>query len=258
LILTCVVFGWKNYAVFSKISRKQWFNLVIIGLVGGSIPFLLFFKGLSMTSAAQGGFIHKSMFIFTAFLAMLILKEKINKTFILGGALLFLGNFVVLNSFHLSLGRGDLLIFLAVLLWSAENILSKKALNDLEGKVVAWGRMFFGSVFILFFLFFSGQGAEIFKFNFQQFGWIALTSVLLFFYVITWYSGLKLVPVSVAMSILVLGSPITTLLSAVYSGKITNSDLYSSALIISGIIIILGSDYIMRQVKNINSINVRP
>lgn len=251
LILLCIVLGWKNQSDIKKLSQKQWIKLIVIGLVGGSVPFLLFFKGLSMTSAAQGSFIHKSMFIFTAILAMIFLKEKINKSFVAGASLLFLGNFFILKTFHLSLGIGDFFVFLAVLLWSAENILSKTALSELDGKTVALGRMFFGSIFILIFLAVTGQAKNIVNLNLAQFGWVAITSVLLFFYVITWYSGLKLIPVSYATSILVLGSPITTLLTAISSGKISSPDLYSGLFIISGIVIIFGMDHLGRQIRNL-------
>ncbi|HLN19100.1 MAG TPA: DMT family transporter, partial [Patescibacteria group bacterium] len=157
LILMCVALGWKKQSEIRKLSKKQWVRLIVIGLIGGSIPFLLFFKGLSMTSAAQGSFIHKSMFIFTAIGAVIFLKEKINKSFVVGTLLLFLGNFFILKTLHFSLGIGDFCVFLAVLLWSAENILSKIALSELDGKMVAWGRMLFGSIFILLFLVATGQ-----------------------------------------------------------------------------------------------------
>ena len=45
-----------------------------------------------------------------------------------------------------------------------------------------------------------------------QWGWVLFTAALLLGYVLTWYVGLKQVPVTVATCILLLGSPITTLL----------------------------------------------
>lgn len=249
LILCSVLFGWKNYSVISQITKRQWISLIAISLVGGSIPFLLFFKGLTMTQAAQASFMQKSMFIFVAIMAVLFLKEKINKFFLFGALLLFFGNFLAIKNLHLSFGYGDLLIFTAVFLWSIENVLSKSVLKQLDGMTVAWGRMFFGSFFILLFLLINGQGGDIMAFNTKQFGWIAITSVFLFFYVITWHSGLKLIPVSVATSILVLGSSVTTILSALSLGKINIDDLYPSLLIIFGLVCIIGSDYIAEKIR---------
>src|SRR3989344_1146008 len=58
----------------AKLTSVQWGKLSAIGLVGGSIPFLIFFYALSQTSAINAGFIHKTMFIFISAMAFLFLK----------------------------------------------------------------------------------------------------------------------------------------------------------------------------------------
>ena len=50
LILTLIVLTPFIFKKLKKLVRKDWLKLSLIGLVGGSIPFLLFFKGLSLTS----------------------------------------------------------------------------------------------------------------------------------------------------------------------------------------------------------------
>ena len=44
-----------------QLSRKKWEKLIMIGVLGGSIPFLLFFAGLKIASAANAAFIHKTL-----------------------------------------------------------------------------------------------------------------------------------------------------------------------------------------------------
>jgi len=112
-----------------------------------------------------------------------------------------------------------LLIFLATLLWASENVLSKHLLKELPARIVIWGRMFFGSIFIILFLLATGQFSLLGSLNLEQTGWVMITAVLLFGYVATWYTGLKYVKVSVAATILLLASPITTLLSVLFLGK---------------------------------------
>jgi drug/metabolite transporter (DMT)-like permease len=73
--------------------------------------------------------------------------------------------------------------------------------------------------------------------------------VLLFGYVTTWYSGLKLIPVTVATSILLLGAPITSLLSLVTAGKISFQELASGALIFAGALTIVGISFASREIK---------
>lgn len=247
LMICGILLAAKDWRVLKLLTKKQWFLLVMIGLIGGSIPFLLFFKGLSLTSAAQGAFIHKTMFIYVLVLAVVFLKEKISKEFLIGILLLLLGSLLLLKKLPTSFGLGDLLVFLAAVLWAIENIISKYALKNLSGKTVAWGRMFFGSVFILGYLGLSGQLNLMAALNLQQLSWAAVTSVILFGYVITWYNGLKYVPVSVATAILMLGSPITTLLSLISGAKIMPKEITSGVLILIGLIVMIVFGYVLKK-----------
>lgn len=217
LLLVSTLFLFKDFEKLKSLNKKQWFKLVLIGLFGGSIPFLLFFKGLTLTNAASGAFIHKTMFVWVTILAVILLRKKLDKKMFLTAGLLLAGNFLLLRLNSFSFGAGELMIFGATLLWSVETILSKSVLKNLDSKIVSASRMFFGSIFILIFLLATGN----FTFNLSgaQFGWIGLTSIFLFGYVFTWYSGLKHVNVTTATSILLLGSPITTLLYFVFSAK---------------------------------------
>lgn len=246
---------WRQLA---KLTKKQWFILVVIGLVGGGAAFLLFFKGLSITSAAQGSFIHKTMFAYTMILAAIFLREKIKKEMLIGALLILAGNLIALKALNLSLNRGDLYVFMATLLWAAENIMSKYALKDIPSKIVAWGRMFFGAMLILLFLAASGQLSMIGHLSWEQTLWIEITSFILFGYMITWYSGLRHIPVSIAAAILLLGSPITTFLTIVSTGKINVGEIFSNGLIIGGLVLILGYQVSIERIKRLGGkINVR-
>ncbi|MBU0597403.1 DMT family transporter [Patescibacteria group bacterium] len=212
LSLILVLKEWKS---IKKLTQRQWWQLVLIGLIGGAIPFLLFFKGLSLTIAAQGSFIHKTLFIFVSFLAIAFLKEKLNKSLLIGLGALLVGNFLFLGIEPKGIGWGDGLVLLATLFWAAEVIIAKKALQKLSARLVIWGRMFFGSVFIFIFLASIGQAQAVFAYNPEQWKWVLITSVFLFGYVFTFYHGLKYVRASVATSVLALGAPITGLITLV-------------------------------------------
>ena len=257
IFICCLLLLMKDWTLLKNLSKKYWGLLIAIGLIGGSIPFLLFFKGLSLTTAAQGSFIHKTMFLYVAVLAMVFLKEKINKKFLFGAFLLLLGNVFLLKFIPHSLGRGDLLILLATLFWAVENVISKYTLKELPSRIVIWGRMFFGSVFILIFLATTGQASLISTLNSNQIIWILITSAILFGYVITWYTGLKYIPISLATPILLLGSPITTFLSFVQTGTISGKQILSNGLILLGIITILGFGRFWKTIQKKREIYVR-
>lgn len=251
IFLTGLLLFLKDWRRLKDLTKKQWLLLITIGLVGGSIPFLLFFKGLSITNAAQGSFIHKTMFIWVALLATLFLKEKIDKKFLLGGLFLLLGSLILLKKLPYSFNQGDLLVFLASLLWAAENTISKYVLRDLEGRIVAWARMFFGALFILIFLLATNQLPLISGLTLGQINWVLITAVILFGYVMTWYSGLKFIPVSQATVILLLGSPITTLLLFIQTRQVSFQEIFSGLFIILGILLVFGLKEVWRLLKEL-------
>ncbi|MFA5070246.1 MAG: DMT family transporter [Patescibacteria group bacterium] len=222
-----------------SLNKKDVLNLIIIGLVGGAIPFLLFFKGLSITSAAKAGLIQKAMFLPVAVLAIIFLKEKINKKLFLAIIALLAGTWLLLKLTPSALNKGDLLVFLAVLFWSAELILSKHVLKKLSGLVVAGGRMFFGSIFLIIFLLATGQLNHISQLTATQINWTLITAILLIGYVITYYSGLKRIPLSVATCLLALGAPVTTLLALIFDHKLISlPEVMGAGLILAGIFFI--------------------
>lgn len=247
-----LILGLKDWRLLKKLTRKQWGLLLVIGLAGGSLPFLLFFKGLSLTNAAESSFIQKTMFVYVALLASVFLKEKLNKNFLIGGLFLMAGNLFLLGkSSLLVLNKGTLLIFVATLFWAMENVISKYALKELPGKVVGWGRMFFGSLFILVFLSVTGRLSLITNLSFKEINWIIITAVILLGYVLTWYNGLKHVPVSQAAAILTLGAPITTLLNLISGNAIGPREILAGVFIVFGVILVLGLKEISGLTKKV-------
>jgi len=218
LLLIGLILGFREFDNLKKLDKKQWSSLVLVGLVGGSIPFLLFFRGLQLSSGAVGSLIHKTMFIFVAILAVLFLKEKLSKKILIPAVLLVAGNLLLLRITSFELSTGALFVLSATLFWSVENVISKHLLKEIEPKILAFGRLFFGSLFIMAFLIGTGKVGLLATVSVAQLSWIFVTSVFLLLYVFTWYTGLKDVKVTTATSILLLGSPITTLLSFIFLG----------------------------------------
>ena len=58
-------------------ATRQWLGLVALAGIGGSVPFVLFFEGLSRASATQAAFIHKTLVVWVALLAVPLLRERL-------------------------------------------------------------------------------------------------------------------------------------------------------------------------------------
>lgn len=240
LIIVGLILMTKNWHQVVKIKLNQWGRLVLIGLVGGSVPFLLFFNGLSQTSAAKSGFIHKTLFIYVAVLAAIFLKEKLTAKIYIGIAALLVGLVIFLDIKPQALNWGDGLVFLATLLWAGEIILSKKLLKNLSANVVAGARMLFGGLIIWIYLLITSGWQPVITLSINHWWWIVITTLFLTGYVLTFYHGLKKIPSFEATAILALGAPITLLLQAVWAGTtITNWQVVGITVIFISIIYLI-------------------
>ena len=236
LLLFSIIIGLGKINELKSLKRKHWLQLTAIGLIGGSIPFLLFFKGLQMTTGTTSAFIHKTIFVYVTVFALLFLKEKLTKTLFIGAGLLLLGNyFMIKPDFNFS--AGHILIFIATIFWAVENTYAKHVLKEISGTIVAFGRMFFGSLFIFMFLLATSKISLINKLTVNHYFWIIISSIFLLLYVFSYYNGLKHIKVTTAACILSLGAPVTTLLSFIFKGMpITIYQSFGILLIILGIV----------------------
>ena len=220
LLLFALFIFPKALPELKRLSRTQWLTLGAIGCVGGSVPFLLFFYGLSLGTAVSAAFIHKTLFIWVAILAVFFLGERLSKLHIAALAVLVGGNILLLGwpkSWLIS--QGGLLILLATILWAVEAVIAKRFMTKTSSNVAAFGRMFFGAIVMLGYLAITGKLGAVASLSGIQLGWVALTAVFLLGYVSCYYAGLKHAPASVVASILVLGSVITSLLYAIFDAR---------------------------------------
>ncbi len=223
---------WKE---LKTLNRMDWLKLIAIAVVGGSVPFLLFFNGLTQTTAVHASLIHKTLFVWVAVLAWFSLKERFTYWHGIALALLLGGTFALggFNGFHL--GKGEWMVLGATLLWAVENVIAKKALAKLSTLTVVAARMFLGAIVLLGVVLVQDKLSVVSVLTFDQWGWVVLPSLLLFGYVLTWYSALKRAPVTLVASLLVPATFITALLSKTFQhSPITSQQWLSGALVTLG------------------------
>lgn len=196
-----------------RLRPTDWLRLVTIGLVGGAIPFILFFRGLQLATAGGGtttaSFVYRTLFLFATVLAVVFLRERVSPRLVLAAGLLLIGNALLLSFVSPVWTDGTALVFVATALWAGEYTLSKQTLRDLPSGTVALGRMGFGAIFLLAYILVSGQANALGGVHGDAAGWVALSTILLLGFVVTWYAGLKAIDLSVATAVLILGYPIT-------------------------------------------------
>jgi drug/metabolite transporter (DMT)-like permease len=130
-----------------NLKKNELGQLLLIGVIGGGLPFFLFFSGLQMVGAQTANLIHKTLFIWVSLLADLFLGEKFNLTYAVSFVLIFIGNFYFAK-LPLTFGKGEWMILTATVLWSIENILAKKVLRNVSSELVSLFRMGIGLVIL--------------------------------------------------------------------------------------------------------------
>lgn len=198
------------------LQLKDKVRLLLIGLIGGSVPFILFFTGLKMIGPVEGALIHKSLVVWVALLSIPILKEKPSKKLWLGVAILYAVNVVVGFSGFDQWSLGHVMVLGATWLWAIENVIAKKTLALVSVQVVATARMAIGAVVLIGILWYSGKAPLIMALTGQQWMMLTILSLILLMYVLTWYRALKLAPATVVTALLVGATIITTLLSSIF------------------------------------------
>jgi drug/metabolite transporter (DMT)-like permease len=225
--------SWKE---LRGLTSAQWLAWIGLGVIGGGIPFLLFFQGLSTASAASASLVQKSLFLWVALLAVPLLKERLGTWQVLGLAVLAVGQVLLqpLTGWK-GWGTGETLILIATWLWAVETILAKKVLGWMSPHTAALGRMGIGALVMWIFLTFTGRGGTAFTLSGTQWVWIVITAVLLLAYVWTWYSALKWAPATLVTSVLTIGAIVTILLTAVLNGQLaTTLQLVAMLLLVVG------------------------
>lgn len=201
-------------------GRQQWLALGAIGVIGGSVPFLLFFEGLARASSGQSAVIHKTLVIWVALLAAPLLRERVTWVHGLAVVLLVVGQVGLVGGIGAAMGSGELMILGATLLWSVEVVVAKRLLADVSSWTVGLTRMGVGSLVLLGWAAVRGELATVVPVGAAQWGWVLLTGLILAAYVGTWFAALARAQAVDVTAVLVLAALITAALSAAVNGAV--------------------------------------
>lgn len=201
-------------------TRKSWLGVTAVAVVGGSVPFLLFFEGLSRATSTNAAFLHKSLIVFVALLAVPLLKERLELWHYVAIGTLLVGQTLLAGGIgELSLGTGELMILGATALWSVEVIVAKRLLADVSGLTLGVARMGFGVVILVGYGAATGAFASLGNAGATHLGWVLLTGAILSVYVAGWYAALARAQAVDVMAVLVGGALVTAFVQTGFQGK---------------------------------------
>jgi len=223
------------------LGRREALGLAFLGIVGGGIAFALFFEGLALAASPASAVIQKTLFLWVALLAWPLLGERHGPWTLAALGALLAGTFLLDPPTGLGIGAGELLILAATLLWALEAIVARRLLPRIGTATGAATRMTVGSVVLLGLVASGGALAGIAGWTATQWGFVALTAVLLAGYVGCWYGALARAPATVVTAVLVVGALITAALRAFAGGTLpAQPRLAGLALLALGAVVMAG------------------
>ncbi|MEV6267392.1 DMT family transporter [Kribbella sp. NPDC051936] len=236
VVLILLVAGVRGRRPAPRLSRRQWAGLPAVAVVGGSVPFVLFFNGLAHASSTHAAFVHKTLVLWVALLAVPLLGERLGLLqyvaigLLLGGQVALDGG---LGGFRF--GTGELMLLAATLLWAVEVIVVKRLLVAVTPDLLAVARMGLGVLLLIGWVAVSGHWSGLIGLSAAGWRWAALTGLLLAGYVATWYRALALAPAVDVTAVLVVAAVITALLNAVVKGTVVTPQAgIGIALLVAG------------------------
>lgn len=240
VFLLSIILTTSRWQEIKQLGKQQLLQLFLIGLLGGGVAFILFFTGLSMIPAAPAAFIHKTLFLWVALLAIPFLKEKIGWLQLSALALLLMGNLGIFGLPKFTGHLGEIMVLGATILWAIENIIAKQVLSTCSSLLVASSRMLIGSAVILLVVIAQQKTHLILTLSFHQWSWTFLTSLLLTGYVLCWYTALKHAPATLVASLLVPATFITSALSSLFiTHDFPSLQLQSGTLLSIGVVLLI-------------------
>ncbi len=242
LVATAIATQARGRVLTRPRRTREWLGLAVVAVVGGSVPFVLFFEGLSRATSTQAAFLQKTLVVWVALLALPLLRERLNVAHWAAIALLVVGQATMAGGVgrlaHMSWGGGEWMVLAATLMWSVEVIVVKRLLGSLTSWTVGLARMVAGSVLLLAWTARNGDITRLARLDSSEWGWVLLTGVILAGYVATWFAALARAQAVDVTAVLVVGAVVTAALSAAVQGVSLRPQLSGLAMVVAGVLLV--------------------
>jgi drug/metabolite transporter (DMT)-like permease len=218
-------------------------GLGAVAVIGGAVPFVLFFEGLAQATSSDAAFIHKTLVVWVALLAVLVLGETLTVFHVAAVALLVLGQVMLAGGVgSIRPGAGEAMILLATLCWAVELLLVKRLVVSVPSTTVAAARIAGGAVLLIVWVAVTGRLDSLVSLTASQLAWLMLTGSLLSVFVSVWFAAVAKAQVVDVAAILVPGAVITGLLQVGAGGGIAVTQVSGWILMLVAVVVLIAID----------------
>ncbi|MGK0274193.1 MAG: drug/metabolite transporter (DMT)-like permease [Ilumatobacter sp.] len=205
----------------AQLTQRDMVWLAVVAFIGGAVPFVLFFEGLSRATSSDAAFIHKTLVVWVAVLAVVILRERLTWVHVGSVVLLVVAQVAIADGVgSLRPGVGEAMILGATLCWSVELIIVKRLVATVHPTIVGASRIAGGAVLLLLWLLVTGRLRALTSLSASQWAWLMLTGLILSVFVSVWFAALARAQAIDVAAILVLGAVITGVLNVADGGAV--------------------------------------
>jgi drug/metabolite transporter (DMT)-like permease len=229
LLVPLVLFAERR-SEWRRLTGKQWGLLLLLAVIGGSVPYVLFFRGLQLTTPVTGALLNHAQFVLVAVLAALLLAERVGLIAWLALPVLFIGTTLGANLHTLHWNTGAWLVAASSVLFAAGVVLAKYLLRDLSTTLVMTAKMSLGSLLLIAYVGVTGHLKGVDSLTMDQWAYAIATGLILLAFTVTAFLALRSASATATTAIPAAAPIITALCVAVASQKIALTEVSAAGL----------------------------
>lgn len=219
-LLLPVLLITRQRAELRRLNPRQWGWLVLLAIIGGSVPYALFFRGLQLATPVTSSLINHAQFLIVAVLAVVFLSERVGPWVWAALAMLLVGVSFGTNLGAVHWNEGALLVALSTVFFAAGFVLAKRLLASISTVTVMAAKMTLGSVLLFIYVGMTGHLKAITALSTTQWLYALATGVILLAFTVTAFVALRYATATAATAIPAAAPIITTALVALAAGQI--------------------------------------
>jgi transporter family protein len=219
-LLLPLAFSGESRAAYRRLGRREWLLLLLVALIGGSVSYALYFRGLQLTTPVTASLVDHTQFLFVALFAALFIGERFSPAIWVALGALLAGLTLGIGARAVQLDAGMPYVAAATLLFAADFVLMKYLLRSVKALTVMTFKMTLGSLLLLLFVIATGRAGGIAHLSLLQWGFISITGLILLAFSVTSLLGLRHASAT-ATTAIPAGSPIITTALVILSRHIT-------------------------------------
>jgi drug/metabolite transporter (DMT)-like permease len=235
LLLPLLVLASRRAEVL-KLGARDAAWLAALAVIGGSVPYVLFFRGLQLTTATTGSLLNHAQFLFVALLAVPLLRERITSIAWVGLALLAAGSLVGTDVGALRWNEGAVFILVSTGMFAAGVVIARRLLARLSAELVMSAKMSAGAAMLAIYAAVSGRLAGASSLSAAQWAVVLGTGVILLAFTVATTYALRHAP-ALAVTAIGMASPPVTLalqLAAGVAPRTAAGTISSMVLVVAG------------------------